>query len=57
MKADITKEGKLIVTAETNIEAWALNSHDYYGENTIIDCSILLDEEDIKSYQKAESNS
>jgi len=46
MKVDISREGLLVVVAETIIEAWALNAVALFdGSDTsskiIVDCSIL----------------
>lgn len=53
MKAELTKDGFIKVTAETIIEAWALNGawpinledRKKNEDRLLIDCSILLDKE------------
>ena len=52
MKVELTKDGYIKVTAETNIEAWALNGvwpvnedkREKNEDRLLIDCSILLSE-------------
>lgn len=54
MKAELTKDGYIKVTAETIVEAWALNGvwpvkiepleRDRNQDRVIIDCTILCEE-------------